>query len=63
MPSAKPTPAFIARALEGVAKAGQTAGAVEVKPDGSVVVLIVAKGTGQVLPSPPSLPDGDSDGW
>ncbi len=51
MPAAKPTPAFISRAIKAVRDTGETLTAVEVRPDGTVRVL-VANAAEPALPSP-----------
>lgn len=52
MPAPCPTPAFIARAIEGVQKAGHAPAGVRVWQDGSVEVRI-ARVALPGLPSPP----------
>ena len=53
MAAPRPTPAFIARAVEGAAKGtGREPVGVEVRQDGSVLVLFVAKGATAPVASP-----------
>lgn len=58
MGQARPTPAFIRRAIEGVQAAGHQPAGVEVRQDGSVVVLIVAKEAAAALRSPANAAGG-----
>lgn len=62
MGAPKFTPAAIRRAIAGVREAGNQPAGVEVRPDGSFYVAIVAPGSGPLLPSSPAGEE-DVDAW